>query len=87
MSAHLETDDRSLRLGNLRAIDLSVLRATYGFEEAPQPVNTANVNTVNVRRSTRGLSSLLGKYNDDPSWDDFSAFLEHYRREIDEMNR
>ena len=30
-----------------------------------------------------GLKSLLGKYNDDPSWEEFSDFLEQYRREID----
>jgi hypothetical protein len=33
-----------------------------------------------------GLKSLLGKYNDDPSWEHFSDFLEQYRREIDAIN-
>lgn len=33
-----------------------------------------------------GLKSLLGKYNNDPSWDEFPNFLEQYRREIDAIN-
>lgn len=50
---------------------------------------TASANTVTTEATEQpgGLVSLLGKYNDDPSWEDFPAFLEQYRREIDEMNR
>jgi hypothetical protein len=48
---------------------------------------TAATDTITVAHSPQGLASLLGKYNDDPSWEDFPAFLEQYRREIDEMSR
>lgn len=34
-------------------------------------------------KTSKGLASLIGKYNDDPSWEEFPAFLEEYRREID----
>lgn len=34
----------------------------------------------------QGLSSLLGKYNDDPTWEGFADFLADYRREIDRLN-
>lgn len=48
---------------------------------------TATANTATVVEATQGLASLIGKYDNDPSWDEFPAFLEQYRREIDEMNR
>lgn len=56
-----------------------------GAESASDHMATAN--TATVVESTQGLASLIGKYNNDPSWDDFPAFLEQYRREIDEINR
>lgn len=34
-----------------------------------------------------GLASLLGKYNDDPTWEEFQEHIEHYRRQIDEINK
>lgn len=86
MSANLKTSGYGIRLGSL-GITVSRLKGSFGFEEILQPVNAANVNTLNVKRITYGLASLVGKYNDDPSWDGFPAFLEQYRREIDEMNR
>ena len=34
----------------------------------------------------QGLSSLIGKYNDDLSWEGFEDFLRQYRAEIDRLN-
>ena len=34
----------------------------------------------------QGLSSLLGKYNNDPSWEGFEDFLRDYNAQIDRMN-
>ncbi len=34
----------------------------------------------------QGLSSLLGKYSNDPSWEGFDDFLREYRNEIDRIN-
>jgi hypothetical protein len=48
---------------------------------------TASTNTIIMDETVWGLASLLGKYDDDPSWDEFPAFLEQYRRQIDEMNK
>jgi hypothetical protein len=34
-----------------------------------------------------GLASLLGKYHDDPTWEEFQEHIKEYRRQIDELNR
>lgn len=34
-----------------------------------------------------GLASLLGKYNDDPTWEEFQENIKKYRRQIDEINK
>jgi hypothetical protein len=67
MSASLEVDDRGLRLGGLGSITLSRLRATFGFNDDPQPAKTANVNTVNVSdETTRWLASVAGAFDGNP---------------------
>lgn len=67
---------------------LSVAAKFLGFGTASEsPAETAADDTITVASSPQGLASLIGKYNDDPLWDEFPAFLEQYRREIDEMNR
>ena len=67
MSTNLELDDRILRLGSLGVISLSRLRATFGFEDDPQPAKTANVNAVNVNDETaRWLASIVGAFDDNP---------------------
>lgn len=58
----------------------------WPVEQESAREDTSSANTVNVG-AVSGLASLVGKYNDDPAWDEFPAFLEHYRREIDEMDR
>ncbi len=34
----------------------------------------------------QGLKSLLGKYNDDPLWDEYSEILAQYRNQIDAIS-
>jgi len=34
-----------------------------------------------------GLASLLGKYNDDPTWEEIQKHMEERRRQIDELNK
>lgn len=34
-----------------------------------------------------GLVSLLGKYSDDPTWQEFQENMEKYRRETDDLNK
>lgn len=67
------------------------LAASFLRIGVPQPsapiAETAAADTITIEQSPQGLASLLGKYDNDPSWEDFPAFLEQYRREIDEMNR
>lgn len=62
------------------------LSVEWSFQEPIQSQATSG-ETANAHVSAQGLASLLGKYDNDPSWDEFPAFLEQYRREIDEMNR
>ena len=59
------------------------VNALAGTEPWGEVVSASDTITVTI---PQGLSSLLGKYNDDPSWDGFSDFLEEYRREIDRAN-
>lgn len=67
MSARVEIDDRVLRLGNLPTITLSMARATFGFDDDPQPAKTANLNAVNVNDDTaRWLASIVGAFDDNP---------------------
>lgn len=69
---------------------LSIAAKLLGFSPR-QPsdtiAETAATDTITVAQSPQGLASLIGKYDNDPSWDEFPAFLEQYRREIDEMSR
>lgn len=53
----------------------------FGVQSVVEPAETS------AAEVPTGLASLLGKYNADPSWEDFPAFLEQYRREMDETNR
>lgn len=88
----------STRADNIRAFgvdlagslsgSLSVAAKLVGIQwPADAPAQTAATDTVTVGRHAKGLASLIGKYDNDPSWGDFSAFLEQYRREIDELSR
>jgi hypothetical protein len=61
--------------------------AEWTVEQGEAQECTAAANTANVGEANTGLASLIGKYNNEPSWEEFPAFLEQYRREIDEMNR
>lgn len=40
-----------------------------------------------IDEHAEGLASLLGKYNDDPTWQEFQENIEKYRREIDDLNK
>lgn len=86
MSTHLNAGGQITFLAGF-GVTLSREKARFGFQDITQPAATAGVNAAAVGREATGLVSLLGKYNDDRSWEGFSAFLEQYRREIDEMNR
>lgn len=83
MSANLEIDDRSLRVGNLTAITLSRLRATFGFSDDPQPAKTANANAVNVNDETaRWLASIVGAFDGDPFYARMIENIEENRRRM-----
>ena len=47
---------------------------------------TEAAETVTAQSGPLGLVSLLGKYNNDPSWEAFPDFLQRYRAEIYRMN-
>jgi hypothetical protein len=67
MAANLDIDDRSLYVGSLRAITLSRLKATFGFNDEPQPAKTSNVNAVKVNDETAlWLASIVGAFDDNP---------------------
>jgi hypothetical protein len=63
------------------AVSAAKVRRYFGVQSVVEPAETS------AAEAPTGLALLLGKYNDDPSWEDFPAFLEQYRREMDETNR
>jgi hypothetical protein len=83
MSARVEIDDRILRLGNLPTITLSTIRATFGFNDDPQPTKTANVNAVSVNDETaRWLASIVGAFDGDPFYARMIENMEENRRRM-----
>jgi hypothetical protein len=59
----------------------------FGSQPSAEPADTSAAGITSAGAIAPGLASLLGKYNGDPSWEDFPTFLEGYRRAIDDMNR
>lgn len=88
MSANLRTDKKdSLTFDWLAdgAITKVVRFRTWGFVlKESESVQTSTI-AVNVQ-GPRGLAALVGKYDNDPTWDDFNDFVAEYRRQMDEMN-
>lgn len=83
MSTRLEIDDRILRVGSMTAITLSRLKATFGFSDDPQPVQTANMNAVNVHDETaRWLASIVGAFDGDSFYAQMIENIEENRRRM-----
>jgi hypothetical protein len=90
MSANQATFSDSFDF-NLLARGIAVtarrVRVYSGIQPTNEHAETSSADTVFATEVPQGLVSLLGKYNNDPAWEEFPAFLEQYRREIDEINR
>ena len=54
-----------------------------------QPPDNEKSETPNstTEECEEGFASLLGKYNDDPTWHEFQEHIEQRRREIDELSK
>lgn len=57
------------------------------MERQPHEIDKPQIADSEPDEHGDGLASLLGKYNDDPTWQEFQENMEKYRREIDDLNK
>jgi len=61
--------------------------STDPMESQPHNKETPETPESESDEHKEGLASLLGKYNDDPRWQEFQENMEKFRREIDDFNK